>query len=436
MNDRIGFLIPEFPGQTHIFLWRERQALANLGVDAELVSTTRPPAGVVSHSWSQEARSVTLYLMPFSFRDGVMSLVDLLRYGPARWRALIGAIRRAEVESRWERLCLLAMVLPAAKLARAAKRRSWSHLHVHSCGNAANVAMLCSILSGMSYSLTLHGPTLELYGGNQQQKWRHSRFATVISKRLYRDVVDRLGLVPADKVHVAPMGVDVDAIRRRQPYRSWSRGQRCRLFSCGRLNAIKGHEDLLQAVSLLRNGGVDAHLRIAGEDEQGGRGYRTRLEDEIRQAGLEDCVTLLGAVNEEQIRQELEAAHIFVLASHNEGISVAIMEAMAMEMPVVVTDVGGNSELIEEEVDGLLVPDAQPEELAQAVMRVLTDQQLAVRLQTNARAKIIAHFNHHISAAKLAARLAGGNEVGSPGPHTSIWLGQSSEGVSAIGAQI
>ena len=107
-----------------------------------------------------------------------------------------------------------------------------------------------------------------------------------------------------------------------------------------------------------------------------------------------------------------------------------------MEMPVVVTDVGGNCELIEEEVDGLLVPDAQPEELAQAVMRVLTDQELAVRLQGNARAKIIAHFNHHISAAKLAARLAGGSAVGSTGAHTSIWLGQSSEGVSAIGAQI
>ena len=107
-----------------------------------------------------------------------------------------------------------------------------------------------------------------------------------------------------------------------------------------------------------------------------------------------------------------------------------------MEMPVVVTDVGGNRELIDDGVDGLLVPDAQPQELVQAVLRVLTDQQLAARLQMNARAKIIAHFNHHISAVKLAARLTGGNDVGSLSPDTSIWLGQSSEGVSAIGAQI
>ncbi|MDY6963422.1 MAG: colanic acid biosynthesis glycosyltransferase WcaL, partial [Pseudomonadota bacterium] len=115
MNDRIGFLIPEFPGQTHIFLWRERQALADLGIDAELVSTTRPPTGIVSHSWSQEARNVTLYLMPFSFRDGVFGLIDLLGAGPARWRALFSALRQAEAERRWERLRLLAMVLPAAK---------------------------------------------------------------------------------------------------------------------------------------------------------------------------------------------------------------------------------------------------------------------------------------------------------------------------------
>ncbi|MFN7023930.1 MAG: exopolysaccharide biosynthesis GT4 family glycosyltransferase EpsE [Pseudorhizobium sp.] len=436
MTDRIGFLIPEFPGQTHIFLWRERQALADLGIDAQLVSTTQPPAGIVSHSWSQAARNETLYLMPFTIGDGVIAMVDLVRCGSARWRALADTIRGADVETGWQRLRLLAMVLPAAKLARAARRRGWNHLHVHSCGNAANVAMLCSILSDVRYSLTLHGPTLELYGSNQRQKWRHSRFATVISKRLYRDVVERLSLAPADRVHVAPMGVDVEAIRRRQPYPAWSQGQRCRLFSCGRLNAIKGHEDLLQVVLLLRHRGLDVHLRIAGEDEQGGRGYRRQLEDDIRRAGLQDRVTLLGAVNEEQIRQELEEAHIFVLASHNEGISVAIMEAMSMEMPVVVTDVGGNCELIEQGVDGLLVADAKPEEFAQAVLRVLADQQLATKLRTNSRAKIISHFNHYISAAKLAACLAGGSAVGSSSPDTSIWLGQSSEGVSAIGAQI
>ena len=73
-------------------------------------------------------------------------------------------------------------------------------------------------------------------------------------------------------------------------------------------------------------------------------------------------VTLLGAVSETRVRDGVEAAHIFALASLNEGISVAIMEAMAMEMPVVVTDVGGNHELITSGRDAILVPPEEPDD--------------------------------------------------------------------------
>lgn len=437
MSLEIGFFIPEFPGQTHIFLWRERQALEQLGIHTTLVSTTAPPNAISSHSWAKEAYRSTDYLLPFTLSDAWNALSELLRCGPRRWYEVVKLVARSTDYSPLMRLRLLAMLLPAAKLAHIARLRGWSHVHVHSCGDAANVAMLCSVVSGVSYSLTLHGPDLEDYGPNQRQKWRNCSFATVISRRLYDVAVTQLGLIDAQKVRIAPMGVDLDQIRRTQDYAIWTSGSTCRLFSCGRLNKVKGHDDLLRTVSLLRDRGLIVQLRIAGEDEQGGSGYRREFEEAIDAVNLRDHVSLLGAISEEQVRQELQSAHIFVLASHNEGISVAIMEAMAMEVPVVVTNVGGNAELVQHDCNGLLVPDGRPDNMAEEIVRVLADPDLAHRLRLNARARVEAHFNHHISAAALSTLLRSHVEIAARDQDsTSKWVDQSPQSGPAIGVDV
>jgi colanic acid/amylovoran biosynthesis glycosyltransferase len=69
MKAPIGYFIPEFPGQTHIFFWRERQILAEIGIDTSLVSTRCPPKALASHSWASEAQSCTAYLVPVTFQD-------------------------------------------------------------------------------------------------------------------------------------------------------------------------------------------------------------------------------------------------------------------------------------------------------------------------------------------------------------------------------
>jgi len=152
----------------------------------------------------------------------------------------------------------------------------------------------------------------------------------------------------------------------------------------------------------LQSRGWTVHLEIAGEDEQGGSGYHQELDRMIAAKGLSDSVTLLGAVSEERILQGLEAAHVFALASLNEGIPVAVMEAMAMAMPVVVPDVGGNAELIDHGVDRILVPPEQPEQMMTEIERILRDRTLADRLSQASRQKIAAHFHHRRSAEMLA----------------------------------
>jgi glycosyltransferase involved in cell wall biosynthesis len=396
---RIGYLIPEFPGQTHSFIWRERLHLAKLGVETALVSTRPPPREIISHSWSQEAQSQTAYLAPMSAKDLTVAIIDTVRAGPLAWWRTFRAAIRATGLSLTGRLRLLAMTLAAAKLIRISRRHGWSHVHVHSCADAANIAMLASLLSKrITYSLTLHGPELETYGPNQPQKWRDAKFAIIVSQRLREGVERKLaGFLPPLLI-TSPMGVDLERLRRQTSYTPWNGAGPVRVFSSGRLNIIKGHTHLIEAVRLLRERGVDVHLRIAGEDEQGGRGYRKQLEQLILDKQLADHVTLLGAIPEEQVRQELESAHVFALASLNEGVSVAIMEAMAMQVPAVATNVGGATELIHDGHDGLLVPPENPSAMANQIERLLRDPQLASRLRQASRQKIASTFHDRRSA--------------------------------------
>ncbi len=402
---KIGFFIPEFPGQTHIFLWRERQALAELGIEAELISTRPPPRAVASHSWAAEAQAQTRYLMPLG-GEGLGILAELLRSGPAGWARGLGAAMTAEAQGLKGRLRMLALLAMGARLKRIARQQGWNHIHVHSCADSANIAMFAERLGGPGYSLTLHGPTLEGYGPNQRQKWRHARFATIISQLLTRVAEREIGADRPAVINVAPMGVDLDQIRRQAPWQPPAPGEPLRLFSCGRLNAVKGHDHLIQTVALLRARGIDTRLEIAGEDEQGGTGYHRQLDALIAEKGLSDAVTLLGAVNETSVREGLERAHVFALASLNEGISVAIMEAMAMEMPVVVTDVGGNHELITSGRDAILVPPERPEVMADEIARLHADPDEARRLAQASRARVAADFHHRRSAQAVADGLA------------------------------
>lgn len=399
---RIGFFIPEFPGQTHIFLWRERQALAELGVDADLVSTRPPPRAVASHSWAAEAQAKTRYLTPISAGGTALLLAEMLRNPAGMLRGLAAALGAETKGGAKQRLRMLGLLAMGARLKRIAREQGWNHVHVHSCADSLNIAMLAQRMGGPSYSLTLHGPTLEGYGPNQRQKWRHARFATIIS-RLLTGVAQReiAGDLPP-VVNLAPMGVDLSQIKRQAPWQPPVSGGPVRIFSCGRLNAIKGHDHLIDSVAMLRARGIDARLEIAGEDEQGGSGYHRHLDALIAEKGLGDVVTLLGAVSESAVREALERAHIFALASLNEGISVAIMEAMAMEMPVVVTDVGGNHELISSGRDAILVPAENPKAMADEIAGLVADPDYAQRLAHASRAHVAQEFHHRRSAEAVA----------------------------------
>jgi glycosyltransferase involved in cell wall biosynthesis len=152
---------------------------------------------------------------------------------------------------------------------------------------------------------------------------------------------------------------------------------------------------------LLKQQGFEIQLAIAGEDEFGGTGYHKDLEALIQQLDLSHSVKLLGAVSEETIMSFLEQAHVYTLASLHEPLGVAIMEAMAMELPVVVTGAGGVKELVDDGISGVLVPPEDPAALASAIANVLKNPTLALNLSHQARQRVMTEFSYHRSAEVL-----------------------------------
>lgn len=395
---RIGYAAPEFPGQTHTFFWREILGLEALGAEVVPISTRPPPRHVMPHDWSAAAAARTIYLA--STAPGAAARTGLGWPG-ALW-GLRGDMAR---QGAGDAARMAAMAPFAAALVRHARALALDHVHVGSCGQTALIAAMARRLGGPPYSLTLHNP-VTIFGPLQPYKWGHAAFGSVITRALRDDLETRYGPHLPDDVFVQSMGVDTDRFRRPAPYAPWDGEGPFRIFCCGRLNRVKGHEELIAAVADLRAAGLPAELRIAGEDDAGGQGYRRQLEVALAERDMGGAVTLLGAVGEDRILAELLAAHAFALASHAEPLGVAYMEAMSCELPVVGTRAGGVPEMIEDGATGLLVPPKDPAALAAALRRLAETPDLARAMGRTARTVVEERFRAAIGAERIFERIA------------------------------
>lgn len=206
---------------------------------------------------------------------------------------------------------------------------------------------------------------------NWPTRWLYHRPARVLttSREIAALLHERLGVPPARLVAV-PTGISLAdfAPRLPDPALRASLGWPAGTFVAGTVSVLrswKGHLSLLEALHLLRGQGHDIALVIVGEGP-----YRPVIEEKIRELELWPWVRLLG--HQEDVPAWLAQMDAFVLASYgHEGVPQALLQALAMERPVVATRVGGIPEVIRAGHTGLLVPPKDPEALAQALARVM-----------------------------------------------------------------
>lgn len=154
-----------------------------------------------------------------------------------------------------------------------------------------------------------------------------------------------------------------------------------RVLCVARLIERKGQHHLIQAIKRLVDQGIDVTLELVGTGDA-----HAANQAQARALGIADRVHFAGYVPREEIARHYAAAHVFVLASYNEGMSVATLEAMAAGLPVVVTRTGGTDELVSEGVTGLTFAWADVDALTAHLARLARDRAFARALGAAARA--------------------------------------------------
>lgn len=186
--------------------------------------------------------------------------------------------------------------------------------------------------------------------------------------------------VPGSKVQTIWNGIDLDDFEYRGP------GEEPVLISVARLSAEKDFPTLLQAMKRVHSEIPEAKLQLIGDGPE-----RASLESLSRALGLESCVEFHGDCRD--VPAKLANAACFVSSSLTEGISLTLLEAMAVGLPVVATSVGGNPEIVMDGVTGRLIPPRDPAQLAAALIATIRQRANWKDWGLAGRKRVEDHFN-------------------------------------------
>lgn len=361
---KIAYLINQYPKVSHSFIRREIAAVENCGIEVARFSIRSCEPELVDPMDKQEQELTEVVLGIGIFGLVFHLITQALRQPGLFVRALTLAWRIGWRSDRGI-ILHLAYLAEACYLRQRLSDLGVTHLHAHFGTNSATVALLCRVLGGPAYSFTVHGPeefdkatVLAL-----TEKIQHAAFTIAISSfgksQLYRWCPQELW----STIHVVHCGLDQDFLSNKP---SALRPQTPRLVCVGRLSEQKGHLLLLDAAALVAQNGVKFELVFVGDGP-----LRPQIEARATALGLETYLKITGWASAARVQEELLAARALVLPSFAEGLPVVIMEALALERPVISTYVAGIPELVEPGVCGWLVPAGDAEALANAMQTAL-----------------------------------------------------------------
>ncbi|MDP9178461.1 MAG: glycosyltransferase [Gemmatimonadota bacterium] len=228
-----------------------------------------------------------------------------------------------------------------------------------------------------------------------------------VSESVGRVLTSQLHL-PARRVTVIPNGCPVEEIATRAAAGAAARKAALpadrtarALMAAGISRRTKDHPTALRAVALLRQQKREVELWLAGGASS--ESARNSAESLTGQLGIRDLVRFLGV--REDVPELMGASDIVVHATHSEGLSIAVLEAMAAGVPVVATDIPSCREALDGGGCGLLVPPRDAAALAEAISRILDDEPLRLRLVQAASERVRSHYHIKRMAADFAALL-------------------------------
>ena len=333
----------------------------------------------------------TLYLDQVNLTRKILSQFSVFFFRPRKWCNLFWlALREKEIISFRDRLRILYHFLEAGYLYTRFKDNSLHHIHAHFLSGPTSIALFLSRYLNVPYSFTMHASNIFIDHHMLKTKLQMCKKAVTISDYNKKYLLSKYGEKFASKIDVIHCGISLLAFQPEENEKTMPP----LILAVGQLLERKGMRYLVDACRLLKRKGMEFQCHIVGDGKE-----LKLLTEMIDEYELSEFVILLGRQPQECVKKLLQEASIFVLPSivtefgGREGIPVALMEAMAMQLPVVSTKTVGIPELIENEKEGLLVEQKNPEELAAALEFLLKTSEVRIEMGRRGREKVAQQFN-------------------------------------------
>jgi glycosyltransferase involved in cell wall biosynthesis len=392
---RIVYLVSKYPALNHTFILREIRGLRALGFDIQVVAIRgdhRPAERLTADEKDEQKRTITV--LPAGRHVLTAHLAALFSHPGGYFRGLVLACRMGG----WHMKAILYHLLyfaEAVVAGQAAAKRGYRHVHTHF---SSTVAMIAARIFGFDLSITLHGPDefRDVVMFRMREKVACAKFISTISYYARSQIMQASDPRDWGKIEVCRLGVD-PAVFAPAPAREGGGAEGFHIICVARLATVKAQRLLIAACARLAAAGWNLHLHLVGTGPD-----REDLRKFAAGQGIAGRVIFEGGKNQEEVIELYRKSDVFALASFAEGIPVALMEAMAMEIPCVATWVNGVPELILHQQEGLLSAPSDVEGMAGAIEMLLRDPDLRRRLGAAGRQKVLREYNLEPNIGKLA----------------------------------
>ena len=400
----VAYVLTHHPKVAMTFISNEIAAMERAGWRVVPIALNSPEPDDLKSDWARRESERTVYLDRFSRLALAKRLGQHLVRHPVAIGRLLARVARSAGHDTSLLVTRFGHLLYATVVADEISRQDARHVHAHFGLSPASVAWFTSELTATtapaqcSWSFTIHGfhDFVDERLARLDLKAAAANFVVCISDFTRSQLCRVTAPTHWDRFHVVRCGLDLDQFVPR-PERALARPPH--VLTVARLSPEKGHVTLLRAARLLADRGCPIELEFVGDGP-----FRSDLAREADRLGVH--VRFTGELQPEQVRERLVAADIFCLPSFAEGLPVSIMEAMALGVPVVSSNVGGIPELARNDVTALSVAASDVEELAGAIEKMVTDEATRERLASAGTAAVRRDHDNASSVADLAALFA------------------------------
>jgi colanic acid/amylovoran biosynthesis glycosyltransferase len=399
---KVLYVVSRFPSLTTTFTAYEMSTIQESGVDVHV-------ATVWSSEEGNEPQTVE--------RQFIEKTCNLRLSNPALWlRSIQQILLKPQIiiiifmlfvghlTSIYALLKLLVSLPKGLYLGYWVKEHEFQHIHAHFLSSPATVALIASRISGVPYTVTIHA--FDIFATTPHE--RNASIPLKCEKAAACIVISNFNLEYMRKTwpniggrfELIYNGIDVDLFTDETDHVTDPNA--FHILSNGRLVYKKGHRFLIEAMAKLRKQNRNVKLQIIG-----GGPLESELHELVSRLEIKEHVTFTGKMLQEEIIQQYRASDLFVLAcaispdGDMDGLPVVLVEALAMEIPTVSTQVSGVPEIVQDNVTGLCVPPHDSQELADAMAYMMDHPDEARKMAKAGRQIVKNQFNRYESARML-----------------------------------